>query len=39
VQDVYPNTGHGSSIMPSGEPAAIKLAKCGNKLRSVGRVM
>jgi hypothetical protein len=39
VQDVYPNTGHGNSIMASGEPTAIKLAKCGNGLRSVRRVM
>jgi hypothetical protein len=39
VQDVYPNTGHGSLIMHWGGPATIKLAKCGNELWSVGHVM
>jgi hypothetical protein len=35
LKDVYPNTGHGSSIMHWGEPAAIKLAKCGNELGKI----
>jgi hypothetical protein len=39
VQDVYPNTGHESSIAPTREPAVIKLAKYGNERRSVRRVM
>jgi hypothetical protein len=39
VHDVYPNTGHESSIAPTQEPAIIKLDKYGNERRSVRRVM
>jgi hypothetical protein len=39
VQDVYPNTGHESSIVPIREPAAIKLAKYGNERWLFERMM